>query len=288
VELPVGAIRSVVWMKPGATSTEPAAAWLGTLPETVESDLLVVAAGEGHEFVECAIKGVSAEAVTVVLDEETIPVKRAKVVGIQWLRPDAGGPPRGAVAVDVVGGSLRARRVEWSPEELLLDGEIRLPGSAVTRLDWAAGRTIPLATLQPETLEVEPWDGALGGVPGLTGYFAPRSVSAGEGFPRPGFVIRPRTEAVWRLPADARRLRTVVAPAAAIRAAGATRVVVSVDGRELFRGDVDASVCGPETPEGLPVDIDLTGGRRLAVTVDFGTAADPGGPVRFTSPVIEQ
>ena len=289
VELPVAKLRSVAWVKAGGGEARgPAATWLGALPEKVESDLLVVGSGERHEFVECAIKGVTADAVTVVLDDETIPVKRSKVIGIHWLRPEATGPGRGAVAIDIVGGTLRAKGVEWTPESLLLDGDVRIPGSAVERLDWAAGRTVSLAALAPERLEVEPWFGALGKVPGLEGYFAPRALAAGEGFARPGLVIRPRTVVVWRLPAEARRLRTALAPAAGAGATGTNLVSVAIDDREVFRGEVGAASPTAESPEGIPVDIDLAGGRRLTVTVDFGSAADPGGPVRLSNPVIEQ
>jgi hypothetical protein len=61
-------------------------------------------------------------------------------------------------------------------------------------------------------------------------------------------------------------------------------VAVAVDDRELFRRQVDASVGDP--PAGIPIDVDVTSGRRLTVTVDF--AGGVGGAVRFTGPVIER
>jgi hypothetical protein len=89
--------------------------------------------------VECAITGVSADTVTVVLEEETIPVKRSKVLGLQWLREDtsAAAGAAGRAVVSVAGGGLRASRVEWSADAFVIDvvavavGEAALGGAAV-------------------------------------------------------------------------------------------------------------------------------------------------------------
>ncbi|MEI8317700.1 MAG: hypothetical protein WCH79_07110 [Planctomycetia bacterium] len=293
-EIPVAKVRSVAWRQADDDATAvPGAAWLVALPETIESDLLVVGSASGHEFVECAIKAIGPDTITVVLDEETIPVKRSKVIGIHWLRGEPTAPKGGtgksaaAVAVDLVGGALRARRIEWTPEKLLLDGDVSLPGDAVVRLDWAAGRTMSLVGVAPERLEVEPWFGDLGRIPGLASFFAPRSVVAEGGVPRPGLVIRPRTAAVWRLPPEARRFRTSIAPAGGARAAGISEVIVTVDDREVFRRQIDASAVDPGA-EGIPIEVDVAGGRRLGVTVGFVSASDSGCPVRFTSPAVEQ
>ncbi len=293
-EIPVAKVRSVAWRQADDDAQAPGAAWLSALPETIESDLLVVGTAAAHEFVECAIKSVGPESITVVLDEETIPVKRSKVIGIHWLRGDPATKRGGAgkavasVAVDLAGGALRAGQIAWTPEKLLLDGDISLPGDAVVRLDWAAGRTVSLIGLAPERLEVEPWFGELARVPGLASYFAPRAVAAGDGGARPGLVIRPRTQAVWRLPPEGRRFRATIAPAGGGRAVGGSEVVVSVDDREVFRRRVDAVSSEPGAAEGIPIDVDVAGGRRLGVTVDFVSASDAGCPIRFTSPAVEQ
>jgi len=144
-----------------------------------------------------------------------------------------------------------------------------------------------LVGVAPERLEVEPWFGDLGRIPGLASFFAPRSVVAEGGVPRPGLVIRPRTAVVWRLPPEARRFRTSIAPAGGARAAGISEVLVTVDDREAFRRQIDAAAVDPGA-EGIPIDVDVAGGRRLGVTVGFVSASDSGCPVRFTSPVVEQ
>lgn len=287
VEIPAERVRTAAWRRADdPADAVPGAAWSATLPEAGSSDLVVVASGEGQEMVECAVKGVSAEAVTIVLEEETIPVKRAKVIGVHWLRPAA--EPSGGIAVALAGGDLRARRVEWGQEGVVLDGGLRLPAEAVTRLDWSAGRSVPLATTPPERVDVEPWFGGLARVPGLAAALGPRVLPAGEGMPRGGLLVRPRTTAVWRIPPESRRFRAAVSTAADARPGAAATLVVSIDGREVERRRLEAAPAGPDGAPALPLDIDVAGGRRLSVTIDFDAATDPGCAVRLAGPVIEQ
>jgi hypothetical protein len=125
---------------------------------------------------------------------------------------------------------------------------------------------------------------------------------------KPGLVMRPRTVAVWRLPTDGRRFRTVVSPAAGRQAAGGAVVVLAVDDREVFRRQIDAATMieepgesgagreqrtaggggdVPATP-GTPIDLDISGGRRLVVTIDFCGPGGTNAAIRFTDPVIEK
>ncbi len=286
--LPAERVLHVDWAKPdrapaaGATpsGTPTAPAWQADVPGDADADLIVVG-GDEVTFVPCAISGVAAEAVTVVLDGETIPVKRAKVLGLAFLRPAAvaAGPPAGSVAVAVTGGRLLAQRVEWSPAGLVLDGALRLPGAELQSLDYAAGRTVELAGLTPERVDVEPFFGSLARLEGMAPFFAPRALAAG------GLLIRPRTESVYRIPTGGRRFRASVAPAVNRAVTSRVAIVVRVDDREVFRGEVAAIDPGAATG---PIDVDIAGGRRLTLLVDFGGPADPGFPVRFDSAVIDR
>ena len=316
IELPAARVRSIAWLPDAAAGA--AASWQGTIPEGTEKDLVVVGTAESHEFVECAITGVSADTVTVVLEEETIPVKRSKVIGLQWLRsePAAAANAAGRAVVAVSGGGMRASRVEWSAVGLVVDGEMRLPAAMFNGVDYAAGRLVRLASLTAEKVDVEPWFGglirtAVQNDP-LAAFFAPRTIDSAGGDANPraasakrgdagtaaaGIVMRPRTVSVWRLPPDSRRFRTVVSAAAGPQAADPTVVVVAVDDREVFRRQigggavtegVDRDPVRESGGEGVPIDVDLASGRRLTVTVDFVTGGGIGGAVRFTDPVIER
>lgn len=278
VELPLARVQSVQWRAEG----EPAAeSWLDAVPEGTASDLVVIGKADGFEFVECAIAAIGPDTVTVVLDDETIPVKRSKVVGLRWLRGDK--PPLGRTVVDVVGGRLRADTVAWTTVGLLLDAAAAdrrtlLPAEALLRIDFAAGRTTLLADVAPETLAVEPFFSALARVEELAAAFAPRPVAADARHAKPGLVMRPRTVAVWRIPPAARRFRTALTSGVG---AGPAQVTITVDDRRVFEQMVSGG-------EPLPVAIDVTGGRRLGITVDFGPAGALAGTVRFEEPAIEQ
>lgn len=276
VDLPIDRVRSVTLRQPAGQAA--AADWRQALPEEPQTDLVVVGkaedGGERLDVVECAIAAVSPETVTVVLDEERIPVKRSKVVGLWFLRPQAAA---GGTRVEVVGGSLAARSVAWTPAGLVVDEVVRLPAAVLRSIDYAAGRTVRLESLRPERTETEPFFGALGRVEGLAAAFAPRFVADRAA---QALVLRPRSHVVWRVPADARRFRTAVAGAAGRRPSGEV-VTVLLDEREVFRRRLD-----DEQPS--PVEIDVAGGRRLAIKVDFPAGGGMGCPLRFADPVFEK
>jgi len=276
IELPVERIRRVAWLAPD--EREPG--WVAKLPERPESDLLVVRRDEGEEFVACAVVGVSGEHVTVVLDGETIPVKRAKVRGIEWLREEA---PAGGTVVRLAGGQLTARSIRWSDAAFTLD-DIRLPPDSFKALDFAAGRTTSLAALEPETSTVEPFFGGLAADRDLAAFFAPRVVAAADGGPA-DLLVRPRTVATWRVPEASRRFRGTVARHVASEATAAVEVVLAVDGREAWRRRL-AGVAGSE-PEPVAFDLDVAMGRRVTLTVDF-VAGDPGCGIRLAGGAFEK
>lgn len=277
LELPSDGVLMVAWRRPEDAAGDPA--WLATLPDQPESDLVVVGAGPDVECVACAITAVSAETVTVVLEGETIPVKRTRVAGLRWMRPPATAP--GRIEVVTAAGRFDAGRVTWSPiEGLLLDGRVRMPAAWLTGIDYAAGRTVWLTTIETERQEVDPFFAGLRGVEGLTGFFTPRVVT-----PRaPGaasLLLRPRTVSVWRVPADSRRFFGTLRPAS--EAAPRAAVVIDLDGREVFRGGFTAD----EPPADQSIDLDVAGARRLTLTVDFA-AGGPGGPVRLDDARFEK
>ena len=278
IVLPLERVRSVAWMAAG----DERPAWRDGLPAEPAGDVVVVRREDGPEYVECAIAGVGAESVSVVLDGETIPVKRAKILGLEWLREPA--EPAGGTVVRVAGGRIQAGLVRWSAEGLEIDGSLRLPAPLLRSIDYAAGRTVPLATLPPERTDVEPFFGSLAAVDGLAAFFAPRFI-AGPDKDSPGTLLaRPRTVATWRVPADSRRFRAAVTRDVPVSAPARVEFVIAIDGRESFRRRLDAAAVedGP-----IAIDCDVTGGRRLTITVDF-VAGDIGCGVRLAEAAFEK
>ena len=270
-----------------AAAAPPQAGWLEKRIAAGEAaavaDCVVVGSPESPEFVECAIVSVDPEFVTVVLDEETIRVKRSKVVGLTWLREKPAEPPRPAALVDVVGGRLQARAVLAIEGRLTVEtvaaGPVRLPVTDLVRIDFGAVRTVSLVSLAPEKVGVEPWFGVLKSLEGLTTHFEPRAGSvAGEGGrSRPALLLRPRTVITWAIPQDGRTVRMSLA-------ASNTQVLVALDDREVYRGSPTAEV---------PIDAAVEGARRLQVTVDFpsagpGTGGPSGSEAWLVEPRIER
>ena len=71
---------------------------------------------------------------------------------------------------------------------------------------------------------------------------------------------------------------------AANAAAPRAEVVIDIDGREVFRGTVTTAA---PAPAGLPIDLDVAGGRRLTLTIDFADGG-PGGPLRLDDARFEK
>lgn len=276
IELPIERVRRVAWLPAG--ETEPG--WVAARPERPESDLVVVRREDGQEFVACAVADVSAEHVTVVLDGERIPVKRAKVIGVEWLREDAAA---GGVVVRLGGGQLAARNVRWSAEAFTVD-DIRLPPDTLAAIDFAAGRTTPLAGLPLETVATEPFFGALAADKQLAAFFAPRTVAAADGG-LASLVVRPRTVATWRVPAESRRFRVAISRTVPAEAAAAVEVAITVDGQEAWRRRLGGGAGDAREP--VAIDLDVAGGRRLTLTADF-VPGDMGCGVRLTGGAFEK
>jgi hypothetical protein len=277
LELPTDGVLLVAWRRPDDAADDPA--WLAALPDQPESDLVLVGSGPDVECVACAIIAVSAETVTVVLEGETIPVKRTRVAGLRWLRPPAAAP--GRIEVVTAAGRFATGHVTWSPAEgLVLDGRVRMPAAWLTGIDYAAGRTVWLTTIEPERQDVEPFFAGLRGIEGLTSFFAPRGVTL-RASTAASLLLRPRTVSVWRVPADSRRFFGTLRPASG--AVPRASVVIDLDGREVFRGGFTADAPSADQP----IDLDVAGGRRLTLTVDFA-AGGPGGPVRLDDARFEK
>jgi hypothetical protein len=284
IEMPIERIKTVGWHpRPAAAAIGPVEpAWLAAVPAEPASDLVAVSRGDDFELVECAITAVSPETVTVMLDGERIPVKRGKVLGLTWLRPAVA--TAAATRVMIVGGTLAAGSISWTPRALLLDGVVRIPGHLLNTIDYAAGRTVALVGLPLEQVTSEPFFGGLATVEGMAAFFAPRVVppaESGADTATRAVVVRPRTMAVWRVPADSRQFRARVVRMAGGESAAAVRVAVRLDDRPVWEHTLDSA-----GPAGT-IDVAVADARRLSIAVDF-VAGDLGCPVRFDEAVFEK
>ncbi len=275
--VPAERVRRIAWGAPAGT--EPA--WVAGLPPKPGSDLLVVRREGEPEFVECAIASIGGDTISVVLDGETIPVKRTKVSGIEWLRETT--TPAGGTVVIVRGGRLQAKSVRWSPEGHVLDDSLRMPAAALRSIDYAAGRSVPLATVEPERVDVEPYFGGLRKISGLASFFAPRTIVPPSGDGHAVLLVRPQTVLTYRVPADSRRFRAHVERDVPATATTHVDVLVMLDDKEVFRRRIDAATAG----QPVAIDADTTGGRRLTLTVNF-VPGDLGCGLRISGAAFEK
>ncbi|MFM7185201.1 MAG: hypothetical protein ACKO4Z_10570 [Planctomycetota bacterium] len=276
--VPIQHVRKVTWREPES----PPPQWLSALPDDPDEDLVVVTSGDGSELVDCAITAVSPAAVTVVLDGERIPVRRAKVLGLVWSRPPA---VEAGVRIALDGGRLACGHVTLEGGDLVADSGTRVPVDLVTALDFAAARSVALCDLQPERRSTEPYVGDLGGIAGVAAFFAPRVVPAAAdesgGSAAAAWLLRPRTALAWRLPDGSRRLRAAVVGSPGARPGAAVRMAVRLDGASGWEAVLDAAQPAAE------LELDVAGVRRLELVLDF-VGLDPGFPVRVERAVVER
>jgi hypothetical protein len=85
-----------------------------------------------------------------------------------------------------------------------------------------------------------------------------------------GLALRSRSELTFRVPEKFRRFTAVAGIEPEVRQQGDVRLVIEGDGQVLF----DEPIAGTGSP--VPIDLPVTGIRRLRVLVDYGENWDTG------------
>jgi hypothetical protein len=280
LELPNAAIAAVAFRKPSA---EVAAEWSRIREMRIHSDLLVVGQGDIVDYHQGIVREVSDAIVQFELDGELLPVQRSKVHGLIYYHPPNSTLPEPVAQITDTSDS------HWSAQSLRLDpsaGRLHwtTPGgatvsrelAAVTNIDFSRGKVLFLSDLKPESVTFTPYFGASQNVPSLAKLLAPRmdeNLAAeplqlgGKQYSK-GLALHSRTEIVYRLPGRFRRLRAVVGIDDAVRPRGHLRLVIRGDQQVLL----ETTVTGDDPPK--PIELDLTGVRRLSILADFGDNLD--------------
>jgi hypothetical protein len=89
----------------------------------------------------------------------------------------------------------------------------------------------------------------------------------GKQYPK-GLALHSRTEMVYRLPGRFSRLKAIAGIDDGVRPQGNVRLVVRGDDKVLL----ETTLTGADPPQ--PLDLDISGVRRLAILVDFGGEMD--------------
>ncbi|MBN2579677.1 MAG: NPCBM/NEW2 domain-containing protein [Pirellulales bacterium] len=272
LEMPIRAVRAVQ-LRPEDDGSDD---WAKILAAPTSADLLVVPTEAQLDAHPGILHDVTGQVVHFDLDGEDLPVKRAKVRGWIYHHPaDETLPaPRGFLT-DAAGS-------KWAVAALKLKKQLHwttpagisstAPPGNLVRLDLSLGKIIYLSDLRPESEIWTPFFGGDKPLPARRRFFAPRKDKnfeseslriAGKSY-RKGLALHARTELVYRLPDGFHRLKAVAGIDDAIRPQGNVRLVIRGDGKVLWA----ETVTGADPPR--PLELDVSGLRRLTILVDFG------------------
>ena len=254
--------------------------WERILERKLASDVLVVRRDQSIDHIE-GVFGNVAERIDFNPGDGVIAVKREKAFAMLYFLP--GGrtfPASRCLVTDTTGA-------KWKAAELLLaDGGLQvktsagfsftLPTDKISRLDFSQGKVQFLANLTPLSLKATPF---LGYMPEMQKDRAldggPLSLE-GKTYLR-GIAMHSRTQVVYRLNGEFRRFQTVLGIDDSVGSNGHVDVTIKGDDRVLFSG----ILTGRDNPRARPLDLDITGLRRLEIFVDYGRNRDEADHVDF-------
>jgi hypothetical protein len=281
LEVPAHIVRSVLY---GGSEREGLGSeWARLLAMKADADLLVVRSGDALDYHKGVLHDVTEESVRFDLDGELLPVKRSKVYGLVYRRPPAADLPPAVCRITDAAGS------QWPVRSLALAAKLKWTTPAglsmsqtlddIARIDFSGGKLLYLGDLKPESVTWTPYFGGREPLPSMKRFYAPRFDCGFDSRPlllgkteyHKGLALYSRTEMIYRLPERFSRFLAVAGIADAVRPGGKVRLVIRGDDRVLFEGGLS----GNELPQ--PIDLDISGVRRLTILVDFEGGLNVGG-----------
>jgi hypothetical protein len=279
IEAPTNIVRTVqLQQDSGALATE----WNRLIGMKADSDLLMIRKDETIDYHKGVLHDVTEDTVTFDVDGELLPVKRSKVFGFVCRHGDEASFPAVVCRVTDVAGS------QWSAQSLTLSERLQWstatgisvaePVDQVVQIDFSGGKIAYLSDLKPDSVRWTPFFGVGKPLPSVEQFYAPRYDHNFESAPlqlggvpyRKGLALHSRTELVYRLPEHFGRFRALVGIDDTVRPGGKVRLAIRGDDKEL----VNTAIGGGDAPR--PIDVDLTGIRRLTILVDFGDGLSTG------------
>ena len=255
--------------------------WSRIVEAAPDGDLLVVRNGELIDFHQGLLRDVTDELVQFELDGDLLPVKRGKVHGLRYHRSAARELPEPICRLTdtfgsvwpVVSLSLEDDVLKWKTP---LGLEAVAPLETVVRIDYSRGKVVYLSEMEPEAVDWTPYFGPADNIQSLAKFLWPRRDRSLDSGPlrldgrsyEKGLAIHSRTRLTYRLGGDFRRFKATAGIDDSVRPAGHVRLVIHGDGRLL----VETDVAGTDLPK--PLDLDVSGVRRLVILVDFGENLD--------------
>jgi hypothetical protein len=283
IELPASRVQAVRFRPPSETLDSQ---WQAIAQSDASGDVLVVRRDAASlDQLEGVVGGVDDTTVNFSLEGEQIPVKRTKLEGIVFLHP------REARANDALCEIHDESTSVWHAKSLELSNtEIRFVTTCglneridlrqITRLNFAAGNIAFLSDLEPESVKWSPYFASASSQQLLAQLYLPRRDESfdgdelwlGEGRERTsyqkGLAIHSRTQLVYRLNREYRRLTAMAGIDSRLRGSGHVLLTILGDNQELYR----EAISGQDPPK--KIDLNLEGIGRLTILVDYGKMGD--------------
>lgn len=273
VQLPTSIVQTVLC---GASDNDALRTeWSRLMDMKTDSDLLVVRSGNSLDYHRGVMHDVTDDSVRFDLDGEILPIKRSKLYGFAYRRaPATELPPSLCRITDTAGSQWPARslslalRLQWTTPAGVT---VSQPLENISRLDFSEGKLVYLSDMKPDLIEWTPFFGATKPLSTMKRLYAPRFDRGFDSLPlrlgdvqyQKGLALHTRTEIVYRLPERFRRFAATVGIADSVRPGGKVRLVIRGDDKVLL----DAGFSGGDAPR--PIDLDLSGIRRLTIIADF-------------------
>ena len=273
VEAPAGMVRTVLCGSPQTDALQ--SDWSRLTSMKADADLLIVRNGNGLDYHKGILHDVTEDAVRFDLDGKVLLAKRSKLLGFAYHHGAPAEMPPAICRITDAAGSLwpvrslaLADRLQWTTPAGLT---VSQPCDNIARIDFSAGNVLYLSDLKPDSIAWTPYFSGREPLPAMKQFYAPRFdrgidspvLRLGNVDYRKGLALHSRTELVYRLPERFSRFLAVAGIADAVRPGGKVRLVVRGDDKVLF----EAVFAGSDAPR--PIDLDVTGVRRLTVLVDF-------------------
>jgi hypothetical protein len=280
LEFRTRSIRSVRF-RDHAASPELAQQWQQIADARRTGDVIVIRRQESLDYLEGTLADISDDVVGFEFDGDKIEVNRQRLDGVFYYHPLARQLPERICKLTDASGS------QWMVRSFSLDdGQIgwttpagvrsAVPAEQLGKLDFSSGNTVWLSDLEPESVQYRPYMASRLTAASLERLLGPRRDVGMSGGPlvldgvtySRGLAMTSRTEMVFRLTDEFRYFHAMVGIDDAVREAGHVELVISGDDRVLF----SRTVTGQE--KGFPVELDITGVRRLKILVDYGEQMD--------------
>jgi hypothetical protein len=252
------------------------------------------------DYVEGIVGNIAGDKVEFKLDGETSRVDRSKIAGIIYYRSASTQTAEAKMTLQGQSGFrtsvVRLEQVDGVISLTTVGGtKLRWPADDIEFADYSAGKVMYLSDIEPATKTWSPLVGLPSGLNLADAYGEPhldrsmlgnkisvrvKDSSGGEAdvantqllerIFNKGLALRSRTELVYRVPAGFRRFQTVAGIDPAAATVGDAELAIFADDRPLL----ETQLAGNQPA--LPIDVEITGAKRLKILVDFGQNLDTG------------